>query len=48
MVSDRDEWVDRLRGRKYPGLHIQTATYVGIEHNLSSGPAFREGLTELF
>ena len=48
MVDDRDEWVDRLRSRKYPGLHVQTATYVGIEHDLSSGPAFREGLTELF
>jgi predicted alpha/beta superfamily hydrolase len=48
MVNDRDEWVDRLRSRGYPRLRIQTATYVGIEHNQSSGPAFREGLTELF
>jgi predicted alpha/beta superfamily hydrolase len=48
MVYDRDEWVDRLRSRLYPRLRIGTATYVGIEHNLSSGPAFREGLTELF
>ena len=48
MVKDRDEWVDRLRSRGYPGLRIQTATYVGIEHNQSSGPAFREGLAELF
>lgn len=48
MVTDRDEWVDRLRSRKYPRLHVQTATYLGIEHNLSSGPAFREGLSELF
>jgi len=47
-VSDRDEWVDRLMSRGYRGLHVQTATYMGIEHNLSSGPAFREGLSELF
>jgi len=48
MVNDRDEWVDRLRSRGYPGLRILTATYVGIEHNQSSGPAFRERLAELF
>lgn len=48
MVNDRDEWVDRLRSRGYARLRIQTATYVGIEHNRSSGPAFREGLVELF
>ena len=47
-LNDRDEWVDRLRSRGYPRLRLQTATYQGIEHNQSSRPAFREGLTELF
>ncbi len=48
MVGDRDAFVSLLRGRSYPSLRILTATYVGIEHNQSSGPAFREGLAELF
>ena len=48
MVGDRDELVNRLRGRSYPGLRLLTATYIGIPHEQSSGPAFREGLAELF
>jgi predicted alpha/beta superfamily hydrolase len=48
MVEDRDQFVAVLGGRGYPGLSISTATYIGIEHNSSSGPAFREGLALLF
>jgi uncharacterized protein len=48
MVRDRDELLSRLRGRGYPGLRLSSVTYVGIPHEQSSGPAFREGLAELF
>ncbi len=48
MVEDRDQFVALLRSRGYTGLSISTATYIGIEHDSSSGPAFREGLALLF
>jgi predicted alpha/beta superfamily hydrolase len=48
MLRDRDDFVQQLRARNYPGLRIVTATYDGIPHDQSSGPAFREGLAELF
>jgi predicted alpha/beta superfamily hydrolase len=48
MVGDRDQLVAMVRSRGYPSLELSTATYVGIEHNSSSVPAFREGLTQLF
>ena len=47
MVADRDQLVTILRNRRYPSLVISTATYIGIEHNASSGPAFQEGLALL-
>ncbi len=48
MVSDRDELVDRVRARGYPGLSLETRTYAGLAHVETSAPSYRDGWTALY
>lgn len=48
MITDMKQMMERLRGRRYPGLHLESTTLEGETHRSVPAPAISRGLRVLY